>query len=248
MGWSSGAGWAGVRLLVGPTISGNVLPESNDGGALGSTTLSFSDLFLASGGVINWNAGDVTLTHSANTLTLGGGTLAMGGNAITGMDDTSTVNLGASTSTGTLWAVASVNTTAVGNVDDGADDLMTYTLPANTLNATTKAIRITARFTGAANANSKTMTFVFGSSSTAIFINSGSANTYYINFVIARSGLNTQDIWGDRWESGGPSGNGLARITATETETGAITIKFTGTATATDDIVQRLMIVEVCNG
>ena len=159
-----------------------------------------------------------------------------------------TLSVGGSSSTGSVCAVANVNTTAVGNVDGGADDLMTYSLPANTLGASARVIRITARFTGAANANSKTMTFVFGASSTAIFINSGSANTYYINFVIARSGLNTQDIWGDRWEVGGPSGNGLARVTATETETAAITIKFTGTATATDDIVQRLMIVEVCNG
>lgn len=41
------------------------------------------DLFLESGGVINFNAGDVTLTHSANTLTLGGGALALGANNLT---------------------------------------------------------------------------------------------------------------------------------------------------------------------
>jgi hypothetical protein len=32
----------------------------------------WSDLFLASGGVINWNNGDVTATHSANTLAFAG--------------------------------------------------------------------------------------------------------------------------------------------------------------------------------
>lgn len=56
-------------------ISGSVGPDANDGGALGSAALSFSDLFLASGGVINFNNGDVTLTHSANALTLAGGEL-----------------------------------------------------------------------------------------------------------------------------------------------------------------------------
>lgn len=50
-----------LMLLSG---SGSLLaPNSNDGLALGSTSLGWSDLFLASGGVINWNNGGVTLTH-----------------------------------------------------------------------------------------------------------------------------------------------------------------------------------------
>ncbi len=57
-------------LLDDTTLS----PNANDGNALGTATLSWSDLFLASGGVINWNNGDVTLTHSAGTLTLAGAT------------------------------------------------------------------------------------------------------------------------------------------------------------------------------
>ena len=51
-------------------------PGSSDGTALGTTSLMWADLFLASGGVVNFNNGDVTLTHSANTLTVAGGTLA----------------------------------------------------------------------------------------------------------------------------------------------------------------------------
>lgn len=53
-------------------INGALTQLTNDGGALGTTSLGWSDLFLASGGVINWNVGDVTITHSTNTLTFGG--------------------------------------------------------------------------------------------------------------------------------------------------------------------------------
>lgn len=50
-------------------------PVTTDSNALGTTALMWSDLFLASAGVINWNNGDVTLTHGSNVLTLGGGVL-----------------------------------------------------------------------------------------------------------------------------------------------------------------------------
>lgn len=49
-----------------------VLATANDSGAIGSATTSFSDLFLAEGGVINWDNGDATLTQSGNTLTVAG--------------------------------------------------------------------------------------------------------------------------------------------------------------------------------
>jgi hypothetical protein len=54
----------------------SISPGTSDGTALGTTSLMWSDLFLASGSVINFNNGDVTLTHSSNTLTAAGGTVA----------------------------------------------------------------------------------------------------------------------------------------------------------------------------
>lgn len=57
------------------TSTGALTPATDDGAALGSSLLKFSDLFLASGAVINFNSGDVTLTHSADTLAMAGGSL-----------------------------------------------------------------------------------------------------------------------------------------------------------------------------
>ena len=54
----------------------SISPGTSDGTALGTTSLMWSDLFLASGSVINFNNGDITLTHSSNTLTAAGGTVA----------------------------------------------------------------------------------------------------------------------------------------------------------------------------
>lgn len=47
-------------------------PSTSDGSALGTTSLMWSDLILASGGVINWNNGDVLITHSSNLLAFTG--------------------------------------------------------------------------------------------------------------------------------------------------------------------------------
>ena len=61
------AGSLATRLNV---SASSLYPGTNDGMSLGiANTNAFSDLFLASGGVINWNNGNATLTHSAGLLT-----------------------------------------------------------------------------------------------------------------------------------------------------------------------------------
>ncbi|MGO4560963.1 hypothetical protein [Rhizobiales bacterium 3FA27D7] len=52
------------------SASGGITPVSNNGGSLGSTTLQWSGLFLASGAAINFANGNVTVTHSNNLLTI----------------------------------------------------------------------------------------------------------------------------------------------------------------------------------
>ncbi|MCR4307117.1 MAG: hypothetical protein NUV80_00995 [Candidatus Berkelbacteria bacterium] len=66
---------------------------------IGSSTVGINDIHFGLGGIINFDGSDVTLTHSANTLTLDGGTLALGANQLTG---TASIQAGA-------YAAASVD-------------------------------------------------------------------------------------------------------------------------------------------
>ncbi len=72
---ASGAN-AALSNLASVAINTTLLPGANDGAALGSATLSFSDVFLATDGVINFNNGDVTITHAANQLDFSGAATA----------------------------------------------------------------------------------------------------------------------------------------------------------------------------
>jgi hypothetical protein len=64
-------GGSSAGAITGTTITANTgfMPDADDGSYLGQSGTGFADLFLASGGVINWNAGNATLTHSASLLT-----------------------------------------------------------------------------------------------------------------------------------------------------------------------------------
>lgn len=52
------------------TITGTINPTSNDGAALGTSALSFSDLFLADGGFIDWNNSGGRMYYSSGSDTV----------------------------------------------------------------------------------------------------------------------------------------------------------------------------------
>ena len=87
--------------------NGSITPTTTDDISLGTSALNFSDLFLDSGAVINFDGGDVTLTHTANTVTVAGGTWATAaltattitGSGVLSIDDTTEST---STTTGSI--------------------------------------------------------------------------------------------------------------------------------------------------
>ena len=61
------------------SASGNIVPVTTDGSSLGTATHNFSDLFLDSGAVVNFDSGDVTLTHASQEVQVDGGDLVVEG-------------------------------------------------------------------------------------------------------------------------------------------------------------------------
>lgn len=114
------------------TISGSpavdtLLATSDDSGPIGASGTAFSDLFLASGAVINFNAGDVTLTHSANTLTVAGGAFAAEAFTSNGITDSASGER-LLVSDGSVLigsAVAASVATFANRVDDGQINIQT---------------------------------------------------------------------------------------------------------------------------
>ena len=65
-------GWAVNSAAEMRLTSSALSPAVSDGNALGTSSLMWADLFLASGGVVNWNNGTYTLTQSSAVLIANG--------------------------------------------------------------------------------------------------------------------------------------------------------------------------------
>lgn len=138
-------------------------------------------------------------------------------------------------------------TTSVGNVGAGTDDLMTYSLPANSLNATGKAVRITAWGRTANNANAKTVELKFGAqgiASLACTINQ--LGFWKVDAIVVRTGSSAQASFASIDNSLGTVANANKYIDAPlESDTAVIIIKCTGAATNNNDLLQEGMFVEL---
>ncbi len=101
-------------------VNGSIVPTTNDVGALGNTSLKWADLFLASGAVINFNNGNITLTHAAGKLTMTGGSLGIGGSPseilhlIKGTGEFTTIRFDSGTTQGYFYAYDGDNSVNIG--------------------------------------------------------------------------------------------------------------------------------------
>lgn len=152
-------------------------------------------------------------------------------------------------SDGTTWKVMEeiivpyVNTTAVGNVGAGEDDLMVYTMPANILNVDAEYVSVQAFGDYAANANTKIIKMFFGATemgtSGAVSLNGVG---WSMQGTIIRTGASTQLANYSKIDA---NSSRITNTTPAEDLTTPIIIKCTGEGVADNDIVQRGMIIKV---
>jgi len=171
-----------------------------------------------------------------------------------------TFDAGAGTENAHPSGIIELNVTPVGNVGGGTDDLMTYTLPANTLSRNLMALRITARGTIAGADANRTVLLSFGGTTISFngILDSAVSSAYtkwWFEALIVRTGVGAQTYF----EAGGQSyintfstGNDPGHKlngTLSKDETAAIIIKVTGNSAnvTNNDITQELLMVEVLN-
>lgn len=160
---------------------------------------------------------------------------------------------GAGTGTGTpvLVGALEVNTTSDGNTGLSTDSPLqtAYSLPANSLSGNDKGVRITHWGTGAANANTKTLTAFFG---TTRIIEAASTTANALSWKIVvhvfRTGASTQVYQAELIIYGvGIEAHLVTNGTCAETDSSAISIYAAGTSISTNDLVQKGRLIEFIN-
>lgn len=135
------------------------------------------------------------------------------------------------------------NTTTVGNITTGEDDLMTYSIPANTMPVNGDRITFNAAGTIANNANAKRIRIKYGATTIldtgAAGLPASVAASWVAQGEIIRTGATSQKCSGELKVGNSTTYPFVAYVTAAETLSGAVTLKLTGEATSTNDIVQE---------
>lgn len=136
------------------------------------------------------------------------------------------------------------NVTPVGNVTTGEDDLMGYTLPNGFYTKDGHYAVVEASFATAANANTKSIKYYFGSTLMVLISSTLNNKTLYFRSTIIRTGEATQIAPTEVFTNDSTVGAcSFYLCAASENMKTPVTVKFTGEGTSTDDIVQKTMTV-----
>jgi hypothetical protein len=139
------------------------------------------------------------------------------------------------------------NLTAVGNgADQTEDNLQTFPLGANALDATGKGVYIYAAGSTGANGDSKDVSLYFGATKIAtIAANTANAKGWEAEAFCWKTGANAQLCTG--YAQVDTTASTIFVTTPAETDTGAITIKTTGkenTANTANSVVSKVLVVQ----
>lgn len=143
----------------------------------------------------------------------------------------------------TLTGNLNLNTTSASNSGSGETDLISYTLPADTLvnDGDEVIIKVSGKY--AANANNKTVKLYFGNQ---VIFNTGAVaanNTgWVINATIVRTSATTQEIEASAIFNNSAS---ATRTAGTQTLSSSNVIKCTGQGSANNDITQYISITKL---
>jgi len=156
------------------------------------------------------------------------------------------VRQGSSTQTNQLIGTAAVNLTLASTTVTSKQTLASYSLPANSLSARLKGLRITALATTATNAHPKSFGLNFGATMCASQSANVNAGTMRLEVTLFKTGANTQECAGFSTTSTGALNQ--THATASEIDTGPITVAVWGeTPTMTRDLTFRSLWIEFIN-
>ncbi len=171
------------------SLSAKVFPTTNDGAPLGDTAHNFSDLFLATGAVINYNNGNATIVHSSGIITVAVGDLRL---TTAGTNAASAVSVGGTqTLTNKTLTSPTLTTPAIG-VATGTSLAVTGLL---TSSSPTAGIGYATGAGGAqTQATDKSTTVVSNTITTAITLNAASlAASTTVSFTFTNSAIAATD-------------------------------------------------------
>lgn len=134
----------------------------------------------------------------------------------------------------------------VGNVGSGESDLMSYSMQPNVMARTGYNIEIKAWGLFAANINNKEVKLYFGDS---VLLDSGSVIfsgiSWYINATVVRVDSSTQQSIATIATTNALIASSSTYVEPSESLSGIIEIKCTGSAIASDDIIQKGLLIKV---